>query len=413
MQTDSRVARSNQSSSALELAINGGKPVRETWLPYGRQVIDEKDIAAVTEALTSDFLTQGPRIPQFEKSVAAATSVKHCLAISNGTAALHAAYYAAGLAAGDLIITSPITFAATSNAALYIGAKPLYADVDKNTGLIDADSVEKLLLANQGKVKLIAAIDYAGQPCDYDKLEALAKKYGVTLVIDGAHTLGSTYKGRAGGFAGSLSTMSFHPVKTITTGEGGVVLTNDDALYQTLLRFRSHGIEKAKEKLTRYEGPWYHEMQELGYNYRITDIQAALGSSQMEKLQAFIKRRREIATAYREKLSGNPHFTCATVHGDRDSAYHLFPILVQGAEPQRRFVFEALHAENIGVQVHYIPTYQMPYYKDHVVDRDWSKECPNAEDFYSREISLPIFPSMTDKDIDDVITALTKIGKAL
>lgn len=410
MQTDSRIAGSEQSS----LALNGGKPIRDSWLPYGRQVIDDADAESVVAALKSDFLTQGPRISEFEKSLAKSAGVKHAVAISNGTAALHAAYYAAGIGAGDLIITSPITFAATSNAALYLGAKPLFADVDPLTGLIDLASIEKLLKSADGKkVKAIVAVDYAGQPADYDALEALAKAHGVTLIIDGAHTMGSRYKNRAGGSAGAMTTVSFHPVKTITTGEGGVILTNDDVLNEKLLRFRSHGIEKAKDKLTREDGPWYHEMQELGYNYRLCDLQAALGISQMEKLPQFIERRREIAALYRKLLAGNEDFVAATVHGDRDSAYHLFPILVQGKEHKRRFVFEALHAENIGVQVHYIPTYKMPYFQNSVVDRDWAKECPGAEDFYAREISLPIFPSMTDADISDVLMALDKISRNL
>lgn len=413
MQTDSPVAGRSQSS----LALNGGKPVRETWLPYGRQVIDDADVNAVVATLKSDFLTQGPRIAEFEKALAKAAGVQYAVAISNGTAALHAAYYAAGICNGDFIITSPITFAATSNAALYLGAKPLFADVDPNTGLIDIKSVEKLLDGKEGtKVKAIVAVDYAGQPNDYDALEALAEKHGILLLIDGAHTLGSTYKDRAGGSAGAMTTVSFHPVKTITTGEGGVILTNEAKYYEKLLRFRSHGIEKSKDKLTREDGPWYHEMQELGYNYRLCDIQAALGISQMEKLPAFIERRREIAALYRELLAGNKHFIPATVHGDRQSAYHLFPILVQsqeGQEPKRRFVFEALHAENIGVQVHYIPTYKMPYFQENVVDRDWVKDCPGAEDFYARQISLPIFSSMSDKDVEDVVAALNKICRHL
>lgn len=412
MQTDSHVAGRLQSS----LALDGGQPVRTSWLPYGHQLIDQTDIAAVTEALKSDFLTQGPRIKQFEDSVAKASSVKYAVAIANGTAALHAAYYSAGITSGDLIITAPITFAATSNAALYLGAKPLFADVDPTTGLIDVDSVARLLKSAEGKkVKAIVGIDFAGQPCHYSELEALAASHGVPFIVDAAHSLGATYQGQKAGFAGILSTMSFHPVKSITTGEGGIILTNDDKLYDKLLLFRSHGITKTKDKLTRDEGPWYHEMQELGYNYRMCDIQAALGSSQIARLPDFVKRRREIAALYRAKLAGHPNYQCATAHDDRESAYHLFPILVKDAPhtTNRRFVFEALHAENIGVQVHYIPTYQMPYYQNHVNDRDWASLCPGAEEFYQREIGLPIFPAMTDHDAEDVINALNKIASHL
>ena len=411
MQTDSPIAGCEQSS----LAIRGGKPVRDTWLPYGHQVIDNDDIAAVTAALKSDFLTQGPCIQKFEETVARHVGVKYAVAIANGTAALHAAYEAAGISTGDEIITTPITFAATSNAALYLGAKPLYADVDPDTGLIWAASVEKLLKENRAagnkKIKAVVAVDYAGQPADYDTLQALADQYEVTLIIDAAHSLGSRYKERAGGFAGSMSTMSFHPVKTITTGEGGIILTNDERLYDRLLAFRSHGIERRKERLQNHDGPWYHEMQSLGFNYRMCDIQAALGTSQMVKLPGFIERRLQIAAAYTAALNNSNTYGVTTTSGDRQSAYHLFPILIKGkaTREKRRFVFEALHKENIGVQVHYIPTYHMPYYKEQVLDRDWSALCPSAEDFYQREISLPIFPSMTASDIEDVLNALNKI----
>lgn len=411
MQTDSPIAGSKQSS----LAIMGGNPIRETWLPYGHQTIDDSDVAAVAEALRLDLLTQGPRIGLLEESIAKQVGVKHAVAVSNGTAALHAAYYAAGIGKDDLIITTPITFAATSNAALYLGARPLYADVDSATGLISPQSVEQLLLEHKAvgknKIKAIVAVDYAGMPADYDELEALAAKYKVTLIVDAAHSLGATYKGRPGGFAGTMSTMSFHPVKTITTGEGGIVLTNEFDLYEKLQAFRSHGIEKRKEHLTRADGPWYHEMQQLGYNYRMCDIQAALGLSQLAKLDTFIARRQAIAKTYLENLAADSHFQPVSCETDRHSAFHLFPILVKGekGKDKRRFVFEALHKENIGVQVHYIPTYQMPYYQESVVDRNWSRLCPGAEDFYNTEISLPIFPAMTDKDIEDVLAALKKI----
>jgi UDP-4-amino-4,6-dideoxy-N-acetyl-beta-L-altrosamine transaminase len=409
-----QIDREVRASSQPSLAIDGGKPVRDTWLPYGHQQISEADIKAVTKALRSDFLTQGPEIRKFENTISKYLGVKHAVAIANGTAALHAAYFAAGIGEGDLIVTAPITFAATSNAAVYLGARPVYADVFATNGLIDPVSAKALLKKYGKKVKAIVGIDFAGQPCDYDALEALSAEYEIPFIVDAAHSLGAIYKGRNACTAGSMATLSFHPVKSITTGEGGMILTNDDKLQEKLATFRSHGIEKHPSKLTRHEGPWYHEMQTLGYNYRMCDIQAALGTSQMTALPAMLKRRREIAKAYTEKLAGSNNYEVANVHTDRESAYHLFPILVKGkpyAETRKK-VFEALHAENIGVQVHYIPTYQMPFYQELLAD-DWAKACPGAEEFYAREIGLPIFPGMTEKDIDDVVTALEKIAATL
>ena len=412
MQTDSP-RRPGLSTESAGLALNGGKPVRDTWLPYGHQVISEDDIAAVVKTLKSDWLTQGPAIKAFEQAVADYVGVKHAVAVSSGTAALHAAYFAADIGEKDEIITSPITFAATSNAAVYQGARPVFADVSPENGLIDLNSVKKRITP---RTRAVVGIDFAGQPCDYDGIAEICKANRLIFILDSAHSLGAFYKGKPACGQADMSILSFHPVKSITTGEGGMILTNSDEYYEKLLIFRTHGIEKRPDKLTVNEGPWYHEMQELGFNYRMCDLQAALGASQMKSLNEFIAKRREIADLYRQKLDGCPDYECVEELEGRLSSYHLFPILVKGDPAKyaetRKFVFEALHAENIGVQVHYIPTYKFPYYKK-LLGRDWAPDCPGAEEFYSREIGLPIFASMTEKDVDDVVAALKKIGKCL
>jgi len=410
MQTD-RKLRERGAGSELALAINGGKPVRATWLPYGHQVISEQDIAAVVATLKSDWLTQGPAIKEFEESVASYTGVKYAVAYSSGTAALHGAYFAAGIGEGDEIVTAPITFAATSNAAVYLGARPVFADVDAATGLIDVDSAKSCIT---GRTKALVGIDFAGQPCDYDALANLAKEKNLVFITDSAHSLGGFYHGRPAASQADMAILSFHPVKSITTGEGGMVLTNSKEYFDRLITFRTHGIEKDPAKLTAHEGPWYHEMQFLGFNYRMCDMQAALGTSQMKSIDGFVKRRREIAALYRKMLAGSAFYDCVEELAERQSAYHLFPILVKKKPyaQTRKVVFEALHAENIGVQVHYIPTYKFPYYKE-LLGRDLSEELPGAEEFYAREIGLPIFASMTDHDVEDVILGLAKIGQAL
>ncbi|MBS1998715.1 MAG: UDP-4-amino-4,6-dideoxy-N-acetyl-beta-L-altrosamine transaminase [Cyanobacteria bacterium SZAS LIN-2] len=423
MQTDSKVrgrtgSPAEESGAAINtgasaLAVNGGTPVRDTWLPYGHQVISDADIAAVVATLKSDWLTQGPAIKAFEDAVAAYCKVKYAVAYSSGTAALHGAYFAAGIGEGDEIVTSPITFAATSNAAVYLGARPVFADVQAATGLIDPASARSRITA---RTKALVGIDFAGQPCDYDELAAIAAEKKIAFIVDAAHSLGGFYKDKPAASRADMSILSFHPVKSITTGEGGMVLTNSADLYEKLCTFRTHGIVKDPAKLTVCEGPWYHEMQFLGFNYRMCDLQAALGTSQMQSLEDFVGKRRELAAMYRRKIAQtlSAYFDCVPELEGRQSAYHLFPILVKTkpyAETRKK-VFEALHGENIGVQVHYIPTYKFPYYKE-LLGRDLSAEMPGAEEFYSREIGLPIFASMTEKDVDDVIAALQKIAGAL
>ena len=389
-----------------KLAIYGAEPVRTTLLPYGRQSVNKEDIEAVEEVLTSDWLTTGPEISSFEKSVGSFVGTKYAVAVSSGTAALHAAYFAAGISEGDEIVTTGMTFAATGNAALYLGARPVFADIDGETGNICPNSVKQRI---SPKTKAIVAVDYYGHPCDVEALNEIAINHDIKLIIDAAHSLGAEYKGKKAGSLADISTFSFHPVKSITCGEGGMILTDDKNIYEKAIQFRTHGVSKSATSSD--EGSWYHEMQLLGFNYRITDFQCALGKSQLKRLPTFIKRRREIAAIYRKNLLEMNSFTCAKENDYCRSSYHLFPLLI-AKEPYketRRFVFDALRAENIGVHVHYIPVYQHPYYKVKYPEVN----CPETDTFYSRQISLPIFPTMEDADVEDVVEALKKIDSEL
>lgn len=370
------------------------------YLPYGKQYIDEEDIRTVVETLQSDWLTTGPKVKEFEKLLAECVGAKYVVTFSSGTAALHGAYFAAGVGEGDEVITSPITFAATANAACYLGAKPVFVDVKRDTVNIDPKKIESAITP---RTKVIAPVDFTGQPADMDNIMRIARKHRLVVVEDAAHALGATYKGRPVGSIADMTIFSFHPVKHITTGEGGAVSTNNEEYYQKLLSFRTHGITKEQEQLTEYHGPWYHEMHFLGYNYRITDIQCALGISQLKKLDLFLKRRRELAESYYKKLNDVSQIELPTIIPDRQSAWHLYTVKLRGENPPRRRVFEGLHQRGIGVQVHYIPVYWHPYYQQ----KGYSKGiCPIAEDYYSRCISLPIFPAMTHKDLDHVVDEL-------
>jgi len=401
--------QADQKARRIErLAINGGTPVRKDWLPYGRQSVTDSDITAVVNVLKSDWLTQGPTIADFEREVAAVAGAKYAVAFSNGTAGLHGAYFSCGIAAGDEIITSGMTFAATANAALYLGAIPRFADIDPNTGNIDPKSVEKLI---NEKTRAIVGVDYAGHPCQLDELRAIAQKHSLFLIEDAAHALGAEYKGCPVGSISDLSVFSFHPVKAITTAEGGMVTTNDENLAHRLRNFRTHGIEKDPAFLDEAKpGPWYYEIQELGFNYRLTDIQAALGVSQLTRLPQFIERRGSIAKRYLDGLSKIPGVLPLAESAAVKSARHLFPILVQDRQPSkaRERLVRSLHAENIGVQVHYIPVYRHPLYMKLFGDAA-QRCCPRTEEFYERVLSLPLFPAMTNQDADDVLTALEKV----
>lgn len=390
------------------LAIEGGDPVRTALLPYARQDISDADVAAVTEALRSDWLTTGPRVPAFEEALAAATGARHAVAFSSGTAALHGALASLGLAPGDEVLTTPLTFAATANAALYVGAEPRFADVDAATLLVDPAAVGAALTA---RTRAILAVDYAGQPADYEALRAVADGAPggpIPILADAAHSLGATRGGRAVGTLADLTVLSFHPAKILTTGEGGAVLTDDAGRAAFLRRFRNHGI--ATELAARRD--WTYAMVELGYNYRLTDVMAALGTSQLGRLEAFLAARRRLAARYREALAGHWALDLQAVDPAAEPAWHLFVVLLRldRLRADRAAIYHALRAEGIGVNVHYIPVHRHPYYRDRYPALEG--RLPVAEAAYERLLTLPLYAAMTDRDLDDVVAALLKVTTA-
>lgn len=418
----------SSSPTKLErLAINGGKPVRETLLPYGRQSLDDDDIQAVVDVLKSDWLTTGPKVGQFEEAFAARVGSKFAVSFSSGTAALHGAAFAADLGPGDEAITTPMTFCATANCVLYQGATPVFADVSRDTLNLDPDQVSRKL---SPKTKAIIVVDYAGHPAALDELQRIAKSAGALLIEDACHALGAEYQHKRVGGIADLTVFSFHPVKHLTTGEGGMVTTNSAHLAETLRRFRNHGINS--EARQRHEaGQWFYTMVSLGFNYRLTDIACALGISQLEKLDANLMRRREIAANYAHAFRDLPAIKAPGVRENVNPAWHLYPIrlnleaLSVGSkqtpggemrgeetghkEAARAEIFRALRAENIGVNVHYIPVHQHPYYRERFPETSAEGSFPVAEDAYRRLISLPMFHAMTAGDVEDVVHALHKV----
>lgn len=372
------------------------------YIPYGTQSIDEDDIQAVVDVLHSDYLTTGPYIEQFEQKVAKYVGAKYAVAVSNGTAALHVACLAAGIKEGDEVITTPITFAASANCVLYCGGTPVFADIKKDTYNIDPDDIRRKITKN---TKAIIVVDFTGQPCELDEIHAIAKEHNLLVIEDGAHALGAKYKGKKVGTLSDLTTFSFHPVKHITTGEGGMVTTNSKELYQRLLLFRSHGITRDKNLLTCNEGDWYYQQLELGYNYRITDIQCALGISQMNKLDSFIKRRKEIVERYNEVFANEEEIMIPYQKEGCNSSWHLYVIQVRN----RKDVFDELRGAGIGVNVHYIPIYTFPYYQNHGYKE---VHCLTAEKLYEGLISLPIYPKLLPEEqeyvIEQVLSAVKK-----
>lgn len=357
-------------------------------IQYGKQSIDEDDIQAVVDVLRSDFITTGPLIRDFEKAVCDYTGAKYSVAVSNGTAALHVACLAAGIGDGDEVITTPITFAASSNCVLYCGGTPVFADINPNTYNIDPEDIRRKIT---DKTKAIIPVHFTGQPCEMDEIHAIAKEYGLIVIEDGAHALGADYKGKKIGSISDMTIFSFHPVKHITTGEGGMIMTNDKTLYERLLLFRGHGITRNEAWMTKNEGGWYYEQLKLGFNYRITDIQCALGSSQLKKLDAFVARRRELVAKYDEAFANVESIICPKQAEGCHNSWHLYVIQVE----DRKEVYDRLRKVGIFANVHYIPVYKHPYYqKNGYADVC----CENAEKLYAHMISLPLYPDLTDEE---------------
>lgn len=395
------------------------------YIPYGRQSIDDADIEAVVKVLKSDYLTTGPAVAAFEKKVADYVGAKYAVAVSNGTAALHVACLAAGIGEGDEVITTPITFAASANCVLYCGGTPVFADIDPDTYNISPEELEKKITS---RTKAIIPVHYTGQPCDMDAILEIAHKHNLLVVEDGAHALGAVYKGKKIGSIADMTCFSFHPVKPVTTGEGGMIVTDNEELYRRLVLYRSHGITRDKDMMQQYEkqlqqssdpalqeaadmlrgdvidpGGWYYQQLELGYNYRITDISCALGASQMDKLDRFLERRRQIAKKYDEAFADIPQIKTPWQQEGCQSGWHLY--MIQTMERSRREVFDGLRQAGIGVNVHYIPVYRHPYYQRNGYA---GVHCLNAEAFYERAISLPIFPGLTGQQQDYVIEHVIK-----
>ena len=390
------------SVTSQDLAINGGVPVRPTLLPYGRQLVDEADIQAVVEVLRSDWLTTGPKVAEFEEAFAARVGAAHAVSFSSGTAALHGAAFAAGFQSGDEAITTPLTFAATANCVLYVDGTPVFADISADTLNLDPEEIKKKI---SPRTRAIFAVDYAGHPADLTTILKIADPHGLLVIEDACHALGAEYHGRPVGSIADMTVFSFHPVKHITTGEGGMVTTNNGKFTETLRRFRNHGISSDARQRQR-AGQWHYEMVLLGFNYRLPDIACAFGLSQLKKLGANLARRRQIASAYTKAFHEIPGVTPPEVRTEANPAWHLYPIRLESGI-DRGEVFRALRAENIGVNVHYIPVHTHPYYRERFGYQ--GGEYPVAEDAYARLISLPMFHGMSDQDVADVIAAVRKV----
>ncbi|MDH7472938.1 MAG: UDP-4-amino-4,6-dideoxy-N-acetyl-beta-L-altrosamine transaminase [Anaerolineae bacterium] len=395
-------------SGKEKLALYGGRPIRQKPLPYGRQWLDEDDVATVIEVLRSDWLTTGPKVAEFEQSFASFVGVNETIVVSSGTAALHAAMYAIGIEPGDEVIVPPMTFAATANCVVFQGGVPVFADVDPETLLIDPSQVAAKITP---RTKAIIAVGYAGQPCDYDALRRISDRFGLILVADACHALGATYKERPVGSLADLSVFSFHPVKHITTGEGGAVTTNNPEFARRVRVFRNHGIT-TDHRQREQAGSWYYEMVDLGYNYRLTDIQCALGLSQLRKLPLWVQRRQEIAQRYNTAFSEVPAIRPLKVRSDVSHVFHIYVVRLdlRKLNATRAEIFAALRAEGIGVNVHYIPVHLHPFYQKRF--GTGLGLCPIAEAAYEEIITLPIFPKMTDRDVEDVILAVRKVLEA-
>lgn len=389
-----------------KLALFGGKPVLEQRIGYGHQYIDEADIQAVVNVLRSDFLTCGPKIEEAEKKLCEITGAKHAVLIANGTAALHAMCFAAGISEGDEVITTPITFAASANCVLYCGGRPVFADIDPDTYNIDPDSIEKHITS---RTKAVIAVDFTGQAVDIQRIRAICDKHHLIFMEDAAHSLGTKYDGKPVGSLADMTEFSFHPVKTCTAGEGGAITTNSNELYKKLVLFRTHGITRVQEWMDKKsEGGWYYQQLDLGYNYRMTDMQAALLSSQLDKLEMFAARRKELVKRYNEAFETIPEIVVQKEIPQSDTVRHLYILQfdLDMLKCGRGEIFNALQAEGVGVNVHYIPTYSFPYYRKLGYQPG---ACPKAEKLYERIVSIPLYYGLTNKQQDDIIYAVKKV----
>ncbi len=390
-----------------KLAINGGDPVRKTKIYYGRQWIDEDDIKAVDDVLHSDYVTCGPKVGGFEKALCDFTGAKFAVAVNSGTSALHCACIATGIGPGDEVITTPLTFAASANCALYCGAKPVFADVDPETYTIDPDSIRAHITK---RTKAVVAVDFTGQAVKVDEIRAICSEYNLVFIEDAAHSIATKYNGKQVGSLADMTCFSFHPVKTITGGEGGAITTNDEELYKKLVLAHTHGITHDDSMMegAPHEGPWYYEQISLGYNYRLTDFQAALITSQLGKIDMFSGRRKEIVNKYNEAFKDIPELFVQKEIPESDSCRHLYIIRLnlEKLSCSRRQFFDAMSAENVQCQIHYIPVYWFPYYQHMGYEKGL---CPNAEKIYEGIMSIPLYPKMTDQDVEDVISAVKKV----
>ena len=392
--------------SMEQLAIFGGTPVREDRIFYGRQCIEQDDIEAVVETLKGDLITCGPKVEALEAQLCQVTGAKYAVVVANGTAALHLAALAAGFGEGDEVIVSSITFAASANCVLYCGAKPMFADIRPDTYNIDPESVRRLITP---RTRGIVAVDFTGQAGEHDALREICREHGLVMIEDAAHAIGTKYKGQPIGSIADMTCFSFHPVKTVTGGEGGAITTNDEALYRRLLRVRTHGITRSMDEMAHpTDAKWYNEQVELGYNYRMTDFQAALLLSQLHKLPKFAARRKEIVERYDRAFSQMPELVVQKEIPESDTTRHLYILRLNPdrLKCDRRQFFDAMYAENTCPQVHYLPVYWHSYYEKLGYERGL---CPNAEKLYEEIMSIPLYYGLSDEDVEDVIRAVKKV----
>lgn len=390
----------------MELAINGGSPASERYLGYGHQDISEEDIQAVVDCLRSDYLTCGPATEALERALVDVTGARFVTAAANGTAALHVACLAAGIKPGDEVIVSPVTFAASANCVRYCGATPVFADIDPDSWNVSPASIREKVT---DRTRAVVAVDFGGVPVAADEIRAICDEFNLVFIEDAAHSLGSSRGGVPVGSLADITTFSFHPVKTVTTGEGGAVATSDPDLAKMVELYAKHGITRDRALLReKDQGGWYYEQLVLGYNYRISDIEASLGASQLKRLPEFSARRREIVAFYNERFSEIPEVSFQVDGTPEETTRHLYCLKfdTEALGVSRRFIFDALKAENIGVNVHYLPVYLLPYYQDLGHGRG---ECPNAEDYYDHAVTLPLHCGLTDEDVQHVVDAVMKL----